>query len=167
MRRPPKAEPIRPPALQAAWNADIMARPQRVSTTLAWAFMGTSTRIFMKPNRNAHTARKPIPDDRIWVWGRAASRSAISGPEILSARPVPPIFDGSPPATGMADRPPTAAAERTIGRRAAVRRKAALISGIATAHVPMQRPVAKKRAVTPARPLTTPFARAGSSVGDD
>jgi hypothetical protein len=129
--------------------------------------MGTSTRIFMKPNRNAHTARKPIPDDRIWVWGRAASRSAISGPEILSARPVPPIFDGSTPATGMADKPPTAAAKSTIERRASVRPKSALISGIATAHAPMQRPLAKKIAVTPARARTTPFARAGSIVGDD
>ena len=57
-----------------------MARPQRVSTTLAWAFMGTSTRMFTKPNRNAHGARKPIPGDRRWVWGRAASRKRHQRP---------------------------------------------------------------------------------------
>jgi hypothetical protein len=157
---------MRPPALQAAWKEDIMARPQRVSTTVAWAFMGTSTRMFTKPNRNAHAARKPIPGDRRWVWGRAASRSAISGPEIRSVRPVPPIFDGNTPATGMADRPPTPAANSTIERRASVRPKSALISGIATAHAPMQRPLAKKIAVTPARVRTTMFARTGSIVDE-
>jgi hypothetical protein len=143
-----------------------MARPQRVSTTVACAFMGTSTRMFTKPNRNAHPARKPIPGDRRWVWGRAASRSAISGPEIRSVRPVPPIFDGNTPATGMADRPPTPAANSTIERRASVRPKSALISGIATAHAPMQRPLAKKIAVTPARVRTTMFARTGSIVDE-
>src|ERR1700722_17987528 len=164
MRKPPRAEPIRPPALQAAWKEDMMTRPHRVSTTLAWAFIGPSTTMFTKPNRNAHAARKPIPGDRRWVWGRASSRSAIKGPEIRSVRPVPPIFDGSTPATGMADRPPTAAANSTIERRASVRPKSVLISGIATAHAPMQRPLAKKIAVTPPRARTRPFARAESIV---
>src|ERR1700722_10149537 len=164
MRKPPRAEPIRPPALHAAWKEDMMARPHRVSTTLAWAFIGTSTTMFTKPNRNAHAARKPTPGDRRWVWGRVASRSAISGQEIRRVRPVPLIFDGSTPATGMADRPPTAAANSTIERRASVRPKSVLISGIATAHAPMQRPLAKKIAVTPPRARTRPFARAGSIV---
>src|SRR5271165_6717521 len=34
-----------------------------------------------KPNSNAHAVRKPIPGDRRWAWGRAASRSAVIGPE--------------------------------------------------------------------------------------
>ena len=164
MRRPPRAEPIRPPALHAAWKEDMMARPHRVSTALAWAFVGTSTTMFTKPNRNAHAARKPSPGERRWVWGRAPSRSAIRDRRFRRVRPVPPIFDGRTPTAGMADRPPTAAANSTIERRASVRPKSALISGIATAHAPMQRPLAKKIAVTPPRAGTSPFARAGSIV---
>ena len=143
-----------------------MALPQRVSMTLAWAFIGTSMRTLTKPNRNAHAASRPNPGDRRWVKGRAASASATSGPEILSARPVPPILGGSTPATGMAARPPAPAARSTIERLASERPNSALISGIATAHAPMQRPLAKKIAVTPARARTRPLARAASIAGE-
>ena len=121
-----------------------MALPQRVSTTLAWAFIGTSMRMLTKPNRNAQAARRPNPGDRRWVSGRAASRSAISGPEILSARPVPPIFGGSTPATGMAASAPAPAAKSTIERRASERPKSALISGIATAQAPIAEAVGEE-----------------------
>ncbi len=46
--------------------------------------------------------------------GRGRELSAIKGPEIRRVRPVPPIFDGRTPAAGMADKPPTAAANSTM-----------------------------------------------------
>ena len=84
--------------------------------------------------------------------GQAAGRSAVGGPEICSARPVPLLSLAAArprPAwrSGRRRRPrPTA----TIERRASESPKSALISGIAIpAHAPMPRPLAKKIAVIP------------------
>ncbi len=62
--------------------------------TLACAFIGTSTRMFAKPNRKAQTASATAGAGKTLVAGKAASRTAESGPETRSVRPVPPTRAG-------------------------------------------------------------------------
>ncbi len=163
MRRPPKAAPTRPPPLQAAWNEDMIARPQRRSTTLACAFIGTSTRILNTPNRNAQIANGAIPGERTCMSGKAARSAAKIGPVTRKVGPVPPMRGGRSPATGMAAIAPAPAANSTSESVASVRPNSALTRGIATAQEPMANPLAKKIAVTPMRARI----RVGSSFSTD
>ena len=140
----------------------MIGRPQRPSTTLAWAFIGTSTSMLNTPNRNAQSASSAIPVERTCVSGKAARSAAKIGPVTRRIGPVPPMRGGRSPAIGMAAIAPAPAANSTSESVASDRPNSALTSGIATAQAPMANPRAKKIAVTPMRART----RLGASVLD-
>jgi hypothetical protein len=80
--------------------------------TLACAFIGTSTSMFEKPNRNAHAASAMEAAGRALIAGILASTADQIGAEIRSVRPVPPIRGGRRPAAGIAAIAPRPAASR-------------------------------------------------------
>ena len=91
----------------------MIARPQRLSTTLACAFIGTSTSTLNMPNRNAQIASGAISAERTRMSGKGARSTAKIGPDMRRVIPVPPIRDGRSPATGMAAIAPAPAANNT------------------------------------------------------
>ena len=60
----------------------MIARPQRLSTTLACAFIGTSTSTLNMPNRNAQIASGAISAERTRMSGKAARSTAKIGPDM-------------------------------------------------------------------------------------
>ena len=100
---PANSAPATPPRLNSAWNADMIGRPTRCSTSAALVFIDTSRRPLHAPRRARETESKATLG---LATGRGRARqSAIPAAAVITRLPSRPT---SQPATGSASTEPAA-----------------------------------------------------------
>ena len=141
-RAAPRLAPAMPPRLNAAWNDDMIAAPRWRSTTVACAFIATSSRPLLVPTRKAAAISVGRPAASIG----SGSNSAKPRPARRVTRPVPPRRGVRTPVRGMKTNAPAANASSARLSSASDSASAFFNVGIAAAHEPMPIPLAANTA---------------------
>ena len=134
----PRRAPAAPPRLKAAWNDDMIGRPQRLSTSLACAFIETSIDPFAAPTTRVAAQSSGNDGERTG----AASAPTKARPAAEVARPLERRAAMSP-VSGIAARAPAAKESRTRLRAPSPRLRFSFSRGMAAAQAPIPRPLAK------------------------